>query len=507
MKLGRASGVLLHITSLPSDYGIGDLGPWSHRFVKLLSKANQHVWSILPITATSLNHGNAPYQPTSAFAGNTLLLSPELLFQDGLISKETLETLKQPFGRACFREVTGLKSRMIEQAYSISKKEKTYFGCFEKFCSENYSWLDDYALFKALEDSSGAPWYKWPNPLRDREEEALAQKKGAHKESLNKEKFAQFLFSMQWQSLKQYCGTQNIQIYGDLPFYMNYDSADVWAHQELFKLDNQKNPAFLSGVPPDYFSKDGQLWSNPIYNWPEMKKTGFGWWINRIRRNLAHCDLLRFDHFRGFTAYWQVPASSKTAKNGRWIRAPSKRFFETLKTQFPNLPFIAEDLGSITDSVRKNLRLFGIPSMRVLLFAWGGSKDNPHLPSNYPEDSVAYTGTHDTNTVKGWFTEEASAESKKQASQYINCPLTEDNVSYEFNKLALSSKSNLCIIPLQDLLALGSKARMNHPGKLAGNWDWRISSQQLETINLGQLSELTFDSKRAATATKTRLHN
>jgi 4-alpha-glucanotransferase len=488
--------VLLHITSLPSDYGIGDLGPCSHRFVELLSNVNQHIWNILPLTATSLKMGNAPYQPTSAFAGNTLMLSPEMLTKDGLISKKSLETLKLPFGPAAFKEATTNKAMMIQEAYATFQKTKDSRSEFEAFLSENIGWLDDYALFKALTDSSTQSWYQWPEALKDRDKEAVSQKKEEHKESVGKEKFAQYLFARQWRSLKEQCQTQHIQLYGDVPFYMSYDSADVWAHPELFKLTKKKRPIFVSGVPPDYFSRNGQLWGNPVYDWAEMKRTGFEWWIDRIRRNLAFCDFLRFDHFRGFTAYWQVPASSRTAKNGRWIRVPSKSFFVTLKTKFPSLPFIAEDLGSITDAVRENLRFLGVPGMRVLIFAWDNSKDNPHLPLNYVENSVAYTGTHDTNTVKGWFTEEASDKAKKQASKFCDCTLTECTVGWEFIKLALESKSELCIIPLQDWLGLGSQARMNYPGKSTGNWSWRVSNHQLDHLDLEKLSELTVSTAR-----------
>lgn len=492
----RASGILLHITSLPSDFGIGDLGPWSHHFVDLLSKSNQHYWNILPITPTNAQYGNSPYQPTSAFAGNTLMLSPELLVEDGLLSKESLEKLKLPFGRVDFKEVTAVKARMIKEAYLNFKKNNHKEGkvqvCdFEGFCSENSSWLSDYALFEAIEEVTGKPWYLWPNRLRDRDEHALAKKKDELTELVDQEKFAQFIFLRQWQLLKEYCKKRKVSILGDLPFYMSYDCVDVWSHPELFKLNTQKNPKYVGGVPPDYFSEEGQYWGNPIYDWQQLEKTHFLWWVERIRRNLSLCDILRFDHFRGFTAYWQIPASSRMARNGRWIRSPTKSFFRALKTTFVDVPFLAEDLGLITDRVRENLAFLGIPGMRVLLFAFDGSKDNPNLPVNHIVKSVVYTGTHDTNTVKGWFDDEATFEVKTDFFKYLGKQVLETKVSHEFIELALASKSNLSIIPLQDLLSLGSEARMNYPGKQSGNWEWRVKKQHLKSEDFEELRRLT----------------
>ncbi len=498
MIMKRASGILLHITSLPSNFGIGDLGPWSYRFVDLLSKSRQRYWSILPTTPTSEQYGNSPYQPTSAFAGNTLLLSPELLVKDGLLSEEFVEELKLPFGQVAFEEVTAVKARMIKQVYlNFEKNEKKLLSNdFEGFCSENSSWLNDYALFKALEQSIGKPWYLWPNQLRIRNEQALEQKNDELKELVKREKFAQFIFSRQWRHLKDYCQMRNVRIFGDLPFYMSYDNADVWSHPEMFKLDSEKRPKFISGVPPDYFSKEGQLWGNPIYDWQELKKIGFQWWIERIRLNLTRCDILRFDHFRGFTAYWQIPATSKTAKEGQWIRSPSKSFFRTLKKAFPNNPFVAEDLGFITDRVKKHLMFLDIPGMRVLLFGFDGSDDNPNLPVNISKNSVVYTGTHDTNTTKGWFNEEATYEEKERLFRCMNKEVLESQISYEFIKLALKSRANLAIIAMQDLLSLSSQARMNHPARFFHNWEWRIESEKMEDNNFDEFKTLTENSGR-----------
>jgi 4-alpha-glucanotransferase len=316
------------------------------------------------------------------------------------------------------------------------------------------------------------------------------------KNNIVQEKFAQYLFSRQWKALKEYCQTKEVDVFGDLPFYMSYDSAEVWVHPELFKLDNQKRPRFVGGVPPDYFCDSGQRWGNPVYNWRELEKTHYHWWISRIQHNLKLCDVLRFDHFRGFTAYWQIPVSCKTAKKGRWFRSPSKSFFDALKRSFPNLPFIAEDLGLITANVRENLKLLGIPGMKVLVFGFNESSDNPNLPENYTENSVAYTGTHDTNTVKGWFTDEAACEEKECFFKHVGGKILENQVSFEFIKLALTSRSNLSIIPMQDLLSLGSEARMNNPAKPSHNWEWRLKSEQLNNKTFEEFRILTKASGR-----------
>jgi 4-alpha-glucanotransferase len=497
----RASGILLHITSLPSDFGIGDLGFWSYYFADLLSESNQSYWSILPLTSTSPQYGNSPYQPTSAFAGNTLLISPELLFKDGLLTEENVETLKSLFGNVSYRAVKKKKEMMIKksfQSFNQMSRDSTKISRidYEIFCSENSHWLDDYTLFKAIEDTLEKPWYLWPNHLRDRNENELVRKKKELKKLIDKEKFAQFLFLKQWSSLKKYCHLKKIRFFGDLPFYVSYDSADVWSHPELFKLNDAKKPKYVSGVPPDYFSKNGQLWGNPTYDWHELKKTRFQWWVNRIQHNLKFCEVLRFDHFRGFTATWQIPASNKTAKKGRWIRSPSKSFFTVLKSFFPNLPFVAEDLGLITQNVVDNLASLGIPGMRVLIFAFNGESDNPNSPENHPENSVVYTGTHDTNTVKGWFLEEASYLEKNQFFKSIGKKVLQNQISYEFIKLALSSKAKLAIIPLQDLFSLGSEARMNYPAKSYCNWEWRVKSEQLKKKNFEKIKVLTISSGR-----------
>ncbi len=493
----RSSGLLLHITSLPSDFGIGDLGPCSHRFVDLLAQAKQRVWSILPLNPTSAEYGNSPYQALSAFAGNTLLLSPELFVEDRLLSEADIEKLRLRSRRVDFEAVAAKKKIMLRKAYSkFVQKGENSSQAFKEFCSRNSSWLDDYSLYLALRDYSNLPWYEWPSHLRGRDPSFLAQKRAKLEKCISKEKFAQFQFERQWDLLKRYCQAKAVQIMGDLSFYVAYDSADVWSHSELFKLDSKKKQRYVGGVPPDLFSEKGQLWGNPVYNWPQLKSMGFKWWIERIRKTLHFCDLIRLDHFRGFTAYWQIPPESKKAKGGKWVRAPSKSFFSTLKSTFPNLPFVAEDLGVITGPVKSRLKELRVPGMKVLLFGFDGSKENPNLPSNYVANSVVYTGTHDTNTVKGWFSEEATDDERNRVFEYLRGKVSNSRISHEFVKLAVESKSNLSIIPVQDVLNLGSEARMNYPSRMSYNWVWKMKNDQLRSKNFENLAEFTQVSGR-----------
>ena len=483
----RASGILLHITSLPSPYGIGDLGPCSYRFVELLSENSQQYWSILPLTQTGAQYDYSPYQPDSAFAGNKLLISPDLLTDDGLIPKDYARThMVLPGGKVDYEKVAVRKEQMLRKAYDGFKG--TDKGEFERFCGENSAWLDDYVMFRALVKSRNEPWYLWPKELRDRR--CADAGKSDLRGIAELERFAQFLFYRQLSALRRKCDGRGIKIVGDLPFYVSYDSSDVWSHPELFKLDPCKRPRYVGGVPPDYFSTDGQLWGNPVYNWRRMEEDDFGWWRGRIKHNLKIYDKLRLDHFRGFVAYWQVKASAANAKKGRWIKAPWESLFGSISRQFPDLPFVAEDLGMITDDVMESIRRLGIPGMRVLVFAFDGDVDNPHLPENHPRNSVAMTGTHDTNTVRGWFAEEATSEQRDQLFRHVGKKVSEGEVGLEFIKMAIASAASLRIIPLQDALSLGSEARMNNPANGKGNWRWRASSEQLANVrrlmNLGQ---------------------
>ncbi len=492
----RASGALLHITCLPSKFGIGDLGPYSRKFIDLLSDINQHFWNILPLTPTSLKYGNSPYQPDSAFAGNTLLISPELIVEEGYLKKEYVtEAEISCHGRVDFVAASQSKKKIIEGAFQTFIKDKIHAEEFEDFCRENSEWLEDYALYKALVASSGRPWFSWPNQLRDRNTKALMEKRETLKLDLECERFAQFLFFEQWKKIKIYAQKKKVQIIGDMSFYLSYESADAWAYPEIFKLNAGKKPSVVAGVPPDYFSKDGQLWCNPVYKWSSHNCI-LDWWIKRITQSLKLVDMLRLDHFRGFIASWQVSASDKTAKNGHWVRGASHEFFALLANRFTNLPFIAEDLGTITPKVEETMTDLKLPRMKVLLFAFDGSKNNPYLPKNYDKNSVVFTGTHDTNTARGWFTEEATPKQKNNLFNLIGKHAQEEDVHWELIELAQNSIANLSIIPAQDILGLGSEARMNNPAATSNNWNWQLTSEQIVSENFQKFGEISDDSKR-----------
>ncbi len=498
---GRASGLLMHISSLPSKFGIGDLGPESYKFAKLLQKSKQRYWSILPLSPTSIEGGNSPYQTCSAFAGNPLLISPEKLIEKRLLPKEIRKTMATPpASKVNYKETYIQKEEMLRKAHEKFKQCKIDLNgkcCFDAFCLENKFWLDDYALFAALETKTGMPWHSWSTALRLREPEALAKKTQELADEIAYVKFVQYAFSSQWQELKEFCHERQIRIVGDMPFYVAYDSADVWANPELFSLDKRGRPRFVGGVPPDYFSEDGQLWGNPVYEWKRMQKSGFEWWLKRVGYSLKVYDLLRLDHFRGFVAYWRVSGSAKTARKGRWVKVPSKQFFASLKANFPTLPFIAEDLGAIDAPVKEAIRALGVPGMKVLLFSFDDREDNPHLPKNHPENAVVYTGTHDTNTARGWFADESSSKQKVNLFSQIGRRVSDVEVSFELVKLALSSKAKLCIVPVQDVLGLGAEARMNTPSSTVGNWEWRATPKQLSPKSFSNLAKITIENDRA----------
>ncbi len=487
----------MHITSLPSPYGIGDLGPQSYQFADLLASQHQRYWSILPLSPIRLSDGNSPYQTSSAYAGNPMLVSQEVLVEEGLLPKKAKDSLALPANKVSFGLIYPYKEAVLIRAYVTFKKTGLQAAAFEAFCADNRTWLDDYALYAALRRQSGKPWHQWLPSLRRREPEVIAQKQRQLSQEVEREKFSQYLFFSQWRRLKEYCGQRQISIVGDMPFYVAHDSADAWVHPELFCLHGNGKPRFVGGVPPDYFSRTGQLWGNPTYDWAEHKQTGFQWWMERISHNLRLCDRLRLDHFRGFIAFWQVSAAAKTAKTGRWVKAPSEAFFAELKARFPSLPFIAEDLGYIDQPVEDAIKQLGIPGMKLILFGLDGDKDNPHNPSNHTKNSVVYTGTHDTNTAKGWFTAEASDKEKENLSALIGRRVPLEEVSSAVVELVLASAADLSIIPLQDILGLDAEARMNDPSKPAGNWQWRVIPKQLQSLKVGEFGDLTVDCGRA----------
>lgn len=490
----RGSGILLHITSLPSAYGVGDLGPEAYRFADFLGQTRQSYWQVLPLHPTSPAFGNSPYSSISAFAGNTLLVSPDLLVEEGLLSREDLDPIPPfPEGRCDFFEAIRYKDKLLEQAYQRFEEHGKGRESFEAFRLENSSWLEDFALFVVLRKRfDGKAWNQWPRELRDRDLNSLrAIKEESHNE-IKKEEFWQYLFFKQWHSLRNYCHEKGVQLLGDLAIYVSLDSSDVWANPDLFKLDKEKRPVFVSGVPPDYFSETGQLWGNPVYRWDVLKKGGYLWWRERIAHNLELFDFLRIDHFRGLVAYWEIPASEKTAINGRWVKAPVKDFLNTLNKHFPHLPILAEDLGVITPDVREVMDHFALPGMKVLIFAFGEDHPmHPYLPHTYKENFLVYTGTHDNNTVRGWFEEEASPEDKRRLFRYLGREVPAEEVHWAMIRLAMMSVARTVILPMQDVLGLGAEARMNRPSIAHGNWEWRLLPGQITPSVSETLLEIT----------------
>lgn len=496
----RGSGILLHITSLPSAYGIGDFGPSAYRFADFLSETKQSFWQILPLTPINAAHGNSPYSSVSTFAGNTLFISPELLADDGFLSPSDIESPPSfPDEKVVYKAMTEYKTQLFRTAYLNFKKRRPKNYGFEKFCNENHYWLDDYVLFVALKENfRGAVWSDWPTEVRDRRGEARKEMKTKLKDEIEKEQFLQYVFYKQWHALRTYCNNKNIQIIGDMPIYVNYDSADVWSNPDIFKLNGNKKPIFVAGVPPDYFSSTGQLWGNPVYRWDVLREVGYAWWIKLIGHNLKLFNIIRLDHFRGLVAYWEVPAGEETAINGRWVEVPVRDFFDKLLKRFPYLPIIAEDLGIITPDVREIVHLYGFPGMKLLLFAFGDDvATNPYVPHNHIENCVVYTGTHDNNTVNGWLRGEARPEDKKRLFQYMGRAVTEETVHWEFVRMAMMSVADTVIIPVQDILGLGEEARMNTPATVGGNWEWRLLSEQLTPALSARLSEITHIYGRA----------
>lgn len=478
----RRSGILLHITSLPSSFGIGDLGPEAYRFADFLNAAGQSLWQVLPLNPTSTICGHSPYCSYSAFAGNPLLISPELLLEDGLLLQADMEYRPVfPDSRVEYDAVVNYKYGLLRLAFQRYKNRGERSYEYEKFCEESSFWLDDYTLFITLKEQfGGAVWSDWPWELRDRAEWALSEARERLRDRIFEEKFYQYVFFRQWKAFKRACKEKNIQIIGDMPIYVSYDSSDVWSHPHLFDLDDQKRPNFVAGVPPDYFSATGQLWGNPVYRWDRLRETRYDWWIKRLEYALALLDVIRLDHFRGFVGFWQVQRGEATAINGRWVDAPARDFFSSLLKHFPYLPIIAEDLGIITPDVREIMSAFDFPGMKLLIFAFGEDlPTNPYIPHNHTRNSIVYTGTHDNNTAKGWFRKEAGQRDKERFFRYIGREVTEDEAPWEFVRLAMMSVADTAILSMQDVLGLGEEARMNLPATTYGNWAWRLMQENL----------------------------
>jgi len=493
MNIRRSSGVLLHPTSLPSPWGVGDLGPSAYRFVDLMSEAGQKLWQVLPLAPVGA-HGS-PYSPHSLFAGNPLLISPEFLVRDGYLEGLPSPPVIMDPRRVDYPATIALKDDLLERAFAQSSGGMDSDPAFADFCDKNRAWLEDFALYDALTRAYGRPWTQWPEDFRRKDAGAIA-KKTSLSPPIQRAKFSQFLFERQWNDLRKYAASRGIRIIGDVPFYVLHDSSDIWSNQDLFKVDGQGNARFVGGVPPDYFSKTGQRWGNPVYDWSRMEQTGYRWWKARASRGLGLSDLLRLDHFRGYVAYWEIPEGAPTAETGRWVQVPES-FLAFLKDNFPDLPFVAEDLGVITDDVRAAIQALGIPGMRVLQFAFDGHKDNPHLPQNHVRNSLVCTGTHDTNTTLGWFVEEATQHDREVLEGVVGHHVSQDSVCVELMGMAMSSVSDICVVPFQDVLGLGGEARMNNPSTSEGNWRWRATAEEVSGDHFSRLGELTASSGRS----------
>ena len=497
----RGSGILLHITSLSSPFGIGDLGPSAYQFADFLTQTKQSYWQVLPLSPTDHACGNSPYSSPSAFAGNPLLISPELLTESGFLKKRDIEEIPLfPEGRCDYASVISYKSGLLHRAYDSFKASGIKRDAFETFCKENEGWLEEFALFFVIKKYfKGKAWGEWEKDLRNRNSEYLDRIKKNLQDEVEQEKFYQYLFLTQWLSLKDYCNKKGIRFIGDVPIYVNHDSADVWAHSEIFNLNEEKRPLFIAGVPPDYFSKTGQLWGNPTFRWDRLQKTDYRWWFDRISYNLRLFDILRLDHFRGFVAFWEVPSTETTAMNGKWVKAPAYDFFTALLKRFPVHSFIAEDLGIITPDVKELMDRFGFPGMRVLQFAFGeDSPTHSYLPHNFIPNTIVYTGTHDNNTTKGWFENETTPQEKKRISRYLGKEVSSEQLPIELIRLGMMSVANTVMIPAQDVLGLGEEARMNRPSTLSRNWAWRLLPDQLTSSYAEMLLELTETYGRAS---------
>ena len=493
MALERSSGLLLHISSLPSYGGIGDFGPAAYAFADFLAAAKQRLWQVLPLSPTG--YGNSPYAALPAFAGNPLLISLEKLVEAGWIAADRIAGLPGHSGSVRFDEVEQRKWPLLVEAARnfLAHHDDQQWARFQRFREENAFWLLDYARYSVLRHRfhSGS-WSSWPKDLAHREAKALLQLQQESRDDLEVRQAIQFAFDEQWKALRAYCAERDICFIGDVAIFVNYDSADVWTHPEIFELHEDLTPIRVAGVPPDYFSETGQRWGNPIYNWEVLKKRGFDWWVDRMRRAHALYDIIRLDHFRGFEAFWAIPAEDETAIHGEWVKAPGAALFTALRDQLGTLPLIAEDLGLITREVDALREQFDLPGMRVLQFAFSGRGAHNYLPHRYVTNTVVYTGTHDNDTTLGWWQHGTTEQEKNAVYVYLN-PAPND-VVWTLIRAASTSVADVCLFPVQDILVLGSEARMNTPATPENNWTWRMAPDALtaeQAKGLAQLAELT----------------
>lgn len=496
----RSSGILLHVTSLPSPYGIGDIGPSAFSWIDRLHDSGQEWWQALPLGPTG--YGNSPYQSLSSFAGNGLLISPDCLVSEGLLNAKDCESQSRS-DLIDYDSVIPFKENLLKKAWAKfhAGERSDLLPDYQEFCTSQETWLEEYALFRALKNKFGGSYYlEWPDDLVQRKSAALAKARRELAGEMDLYRLEQFLLQRQADRLKEYAHARGVSLIGDLPFFVSPDSADVWANPEFFLLDELRRPRFVAGVPPDYFSAHGQLWGNPVFNWDSLRSTGYQWCIERIRALLSHVDAIRLDHFRGFVAAWHVPAGAATAQRGEWMPGPGADFFQAVQRELGRLPFIAEDLGTITPDVKSLRDQFQVPGTRVLQFAFDGRADNPYLPGNFVSNTVAYPGTHDNPPTREWY-EQLPAWQRQALSSYINRQLLNSvEAAPALIELAWSSVAALTIAPLQDVFDLGAGSRMNVPGRPGGNWRWRVTEDALSTNALQWLRGLTIKSKRGANA-------
>jgi len=495
MRFPRSSGALVHPTSFPGKYGIGDFGSEARVFIDFLEATGQTIWQILPLTPTG--YGNSPYASYSAFAGNSYLISPEILLQKGLLIDEELHEAELPCEiEVDYKKAFKYKDKLFKLASkrfykSQTDNQKKELSAFKK---NNKSWIEDYVLFMACgRDQGMQPWNSWEQDLAQRKPEALKAAKKKYKEEIEHQFWLQFEFFNQWMDLKDYANKKNIRVIGDIPIFVDHNSSDVWANPEFFEVDKKGNRKLIAGVPPDYFSETGQLWGNPLYKWKTLEEDGFKWWIKRFKHMFSICDAIRVDHFRGFDEYWEVKASEKTAENGRWVKCPGEKLFDTILEQCGELPILAEDLGFVTEGVEKLRDRYNFPGMKIIQFAFDSDSTNSFLPHNYTQNCVVYSGTHDNDTTMGWYKSAPELE-KHRARTYTRSG--GNDINWEFIRLGMYSVADQAIFPLQDFMGLGESHRINIPGTSSGNWLWRYTTEMLNQIDKDRIRELIINSNR-----------
>lgn len=486
----RSSGILFHPTSLPGKYGIGTLGKEAYKFIDFLVESRQKLWQILPLGPTG--YGDSPYQCFSSMAGNPLLIDLEILQDEGWLDKKELpDNIRFTESKVDYGKIIKVKYPLLRKAFGrfMKKADSVDVAKYEAFCKKHTKWLDDYALFMALKNHYGLkPWHDWSFEVVVRQESEIEKFRNELEEEIQFHKFMQYMFFKQWLELKAYAAQNYIKIIGDIPIYVAYDSIDAWINPEIFLLDEKRKPLMVAGVPPDYFSKTGQLWGNPIYNWDRLKLDGYQWWIERLKANLVLYDIIRIDHFRGLESFWAVPYGEKTAVKGEWVTGPGHDFFDTIFEALPNIKIIAEDLGVITPEVEELRDAYGMPGMKILQFAFDSKEDNEYLPHTYDKNCVVYTGTHDNDTIKGWYKSLGKDDNKKM-QDYLDTD--NKNVEWKMIRAAWASVAQMALVPMQDILELGTDARMNMPGNPAGNWQWRMKKDALTPEIAKKLAHLT----------------